>query len=97
MIPTKSQEDTTAALDSGDLDTTFELVRDLSRVDVENPQTIFLMDHVLAEKRRFRMAVKMLADLALEFPDTQLAVLDQIAECLVFKAIGKQLRSVIDS
>ena len=79
------QEDTIAALDSGDLDTAFELARELRRVDGENPQTIFLMARVLAEKRRFRHAVKMLDDLALEFPDTHLAVLGQTAEWLVFQ------------
>ena len=81
----KLQEDTIAALDAGDLGTAFELARELRRVDGENPQTIFLMARVLAEKRRFRQAVKMLDDLALEFPDTQLAVLGQTAEWLVFQ------------
>ena len=81
----KLQEDTIAALDAGDLETAFELARELRRVDGENPQTIFLMARVLAEKRRFRQAVKMLDDLALEFPDTQLAVLGQTAEWLVFQ------------
>lgn len=81
----KLQEGTIAALDSGDLDIAFELVRELRRVDGENPQTIFLMARVLAEKRRFRQAVKMLDDLALQFPDTRLAVLGQTAEWLVFQ------------
>ncbi|MGB1817800.1 MAG: tetratricopeptide repeat protein, partial [Rubripirellula sp.] len=79
------QEDTITALDSGDLDTAFELVRELQRVDGENPQTIFLMARVLAEKHRFRQAVKMLDDLAVEFPETHLAVLGQTAEWLVFQ------------
>ena len=79
------QEDTITALDSGDLDTAFELVRELRRVDGENPQTIFLMARVLAEKHRFRQAVKMLDDLAVEFPETHLAVLGQTAEWLVFQ------------
>ncbi len=79
------QEDTITALDSGNLDTAFELVRELRRVDSENPQTIFLMARVLAEKHRFRQAVKMLDDLAVEFPETHLAVLGQTAEWLVFQ------------
>ena len=81
----KLQEETITALDSGDLDIAFGLARELKRVDGENPQTIFLMARVLAEKHRFRQAVKMLDDLALEFPDTHLAVLGQTAEWLVFQ------------
>lgn len=85
----KLQADTMAALDSGDLDNAFELARELRRVDGQNPQTIFLMARVLAEKHRFRQAVKMLDDLAVEFPDTHLAVLGQTAEWLVFQGDWK--------
>jgi len=83
--PERLQEDAINALDSGDLVEAFELVRDLKRLDGENPQTIFLMARVLAEKHRFRQAVKMLDDLAMEFPDAKLAVLGQTAEWLVFQ------------
>ena len=81
----KLQGKTIAALDSGDVENAFELARELVRLDGNNPQTIFLMARVLAEKHRFRQAVKMLDDLAAEFPDTQLAVLGQTAEWLVFQ------------
>lgn len=81
----KLQEDTMTALESGNLTEAFELVRELERVDGENPQTIFLMARVLAEKHRFRQAVKMLDDLAVDFPDAKLAVLGQTAEWLVFQ------------
>lgn len=83
--PESLQEDAINALDSGDLVEAFELVRDLKRLDGENPQTIFLMARVLAQKHRFRQAVKMLDDLAMEFPDAKLAVLGQTAEWLVFQ------------
>ncbi len=83
--PDRLQEDAINALDSGDLVEAFELVRDLKRLDGENPQTIFLMARVFAEKHRFRQAVKMLDDLAMEFPDAKLAVLGQTAEWLVFQ------------
>ena len=43
------------------------------------------MARVLAEKHRFRQAVKMLDDLAVDFPDAKLAVLGQTAEWLVFQ------------
>jgi Flp pilus assembly protein TadD len=84
-ISGKLQEDAINALDSGDLVEAFELVRELNRVDGENPQAIFLMARVLAEKHRFRSAVNMLDDLAIEFPDAKLAVLGQTAEWLVFQ------------
>ena len=83
--PEKLQENAIIALDSGDVGEAFELVRDLKRLDGKNPQTIFLMARVLAEKHRFRQAVKMLDELAIEFPDAKLPVLGQTAEWLVFQ------------
>lgn len=95
--PDKLQEDTIAALDSGDLDTAFKLVRELRRVDGANPQTIFLMARVLAEKHRFRQAVKMLDDLAVDFLRRIWLFLGRLPSGWFFKVIGKLLRNAIET
>lgn len=76
-------DDALAAMDSGDLDLAFELVRAAKAAAPDDPETTFLMAHVLAERNRFTEAIKLLDDLAVEAPDAKLPVLGQTADWMV--------------
>ena len=83
--PLKLQDDAIDALDSGDLDAAFRSVRALKSVAPDDPEVIFLMARVLAERNRFAEAIKMLDDLAATTPEARLPTLGQTAEWLVFQ------------
>ncbi len=88
--PVKLQEDALDALDSGDLDTAFKLVRAAKSATPDDPQTIFLMARVLAERNRFPEAIKMLDELAEAVPEARLPVLGQTADWSVFQGQWQQ-------
>jgi tetratricopeptide (TPR) repeat protein len=98
--PLKLQEDAMDALESGDLDAAFKFVRAAKSATPDDPQTIFLMARVLAERNRFAEAIKMLDDLAKAVPETRLPVLGQTAEWSVFQGqwqeAERRYRSLLD-
>jgi len=83
--PAKLQEDAIDALDSGDLETAFKLIRAAKAAAPDDPQVIFLTARVLAERNRFAEAIKMLDDLAETVPEARLPALGQTAEWSVFQ------------
>ena len=66
--PLQLQEETIAALEAGDLDTAFKRIRAAIRITPEDPQTVFLMARVLAERNRFPEAIWMLDEMAKKVP-----------------------------
>ena len=84
------QDQAAQALQEGDVDTAYRLMRVVYRQDPENPQAIFLMARVFAEKNRFRQAIQMLDDLAESVPDARLPALGQTAEWLVVQGDWQQ-------
>ncbi|MCO8122294.1 tetratricopeptide repeat protein [Stieleria sp. TO1_6] len=88
--PVQLHDDALQALESGDSATAFQLVRAARALTPEDPQTLFLLARVLAERNRFAEAVKLLDDLAETVPDARLPVLGQTAEWLTFQGQWQQ-------
>jgi Flp pilus assembly protein TadD len=88
--PAKLQEDAIAALEAGDLEAAFKLVRAARSATPKDPEVIFLLARVLAEGNRFAEAIKLLDDLAEAMPAGRLPVLGQTAEWLVFDGQGQE-------
>ncbi len=98
--PLKLRADAIDAFESGDLDTAFKLVRAARSATPDDPQTIFLMARVLAERNRFAEAIKMLDDMAEAVPEARLPVLGQTAEWSVLQGqwqeAEKRYRTLLD-
>lgn len=77
------REEALAAMDAGQDDQAFDLARTAMRVAPEDPQVVFLMALLLADRHRFPEAIKMLDELAEKVPATRLPVLGQTAEWMV--------------
>ncbi len=71
------------ALDLGELDDAWKLVRQAKRQDPTGFETRYLMARVLADRNRFTEAIQLLDDLAETDPQIELPVLGQTAEWLV--------------
>lgn len=98
--PSKLHNDAMDALESGKLDAAFKLVRAARSATPDDPQTIFLMARVLAERNRFAEAIKMLDDLAEANSEASLPVLGQTAEWSVLHGqwdeAEKRYRTILD-
>lgn len=81
--PRALQQQAAEALETGDSDRAWQLVRMAKRQLPEDPEVTFLMARVLAQRHRFHEAVKILDDLAKAVPETRLPALGQTAEWLV--------------
>ena len=71
------------ALEQGEDDLAFQLVRRIIRMTPDHPQAVFLHALVLGDRHRFHEAIEMLDDLAARMPATRLPALGQTAEWLV--------------
>ena len=65
------------ALHNGASDEAYDFARRAMRLDDEDPQVIFLMPMVLAERQRFAEAIKMLDDVAATTPQARLPEMGQ--------------------
>ncbi|MDA9857969.1 tetratricopeptide repeat protein [Rubripirellula sp.] len=71
------------ALDLGQDDVAFKLVRKALRREPENPEIIYFHAMILAERHRFHEAIQILDELAEKVPQSKLPVLGQTAEWMV--------------
>lgn len=71
------------ALQDGEIDAAFDYARWAMRLDSKDPQVIFLMASVLAERHRFPEAIAMLDDVAKTTPQARLPAMGQTADWLV--------------
>lgn len=71
------------ALQDGDDDTAYQLVRQAVRMTPDDPQLIFVNALVLGKRNRFPEAIQMLDDLAENVPETRLPALGQTADWMV--------------
>ncbi|MDG2221536.1 MAG: tetratricopeptide repeat protein [Rubripirellula sp.] len=71
------------ALDLGQDDVAFKLVRKALRREPENPEIIYFHAMILAERNRFHEAIQILDELAEKVPQSKLPVLGQTAEWMV--------------
>ncbi len=71
------------ALEQGQDDLAFQLVRQVMRMTPDHPQAIFLHALVLGDRHRFHEAIEMLDELAARMPATRLPAMGQTAEWLV--------------
>ena len=81
--PIQLQEQAVTELEAGNFATALQLIRRAKRAAPEDPDVIYLMARILAERNRFGEAIKMLDDLAESAPATRLPSLGQTAEWLV--------------
>ena len=98
--PTQLRAEILAALEAGDEDQAFELVRAAKRVAPRDPQITFLMAMILSQRNRFREAVMMLDAMARSIPSTRGTVLGQTADWLVesgqWSAAEMRYRELLD-
>lgn len=71
------------ALVAGDTDAAYDYARWAMRLDANDPQVIFLMATVLADRNRFPEAIEMLDAVAKTTPQARLPALGQTADWLV--------------
>jgi tetratricopeptide (TPR) repeat protein len=71
------------AIQNGDSDAAYDYARQAMRLDPENPQVVFLMAMVLAERHRFPEAIEMLEEVAATTPEARLPAMGQTADWLV--------------
>ena len=71
------------ALETGDIDAAYEFARQAFRQNADDPQLIFLMAMVLAERHRFAEAIEMLEGVAETTPQARLPALGHTADWLV--------------
>lgn len=71
------------ALQAGETEEAYDLARQAMRLDADNPQVMFLMAMVLAERHRFPEAIEMLEEVARTTPEARLPAMGQSAEWLV--------------
>lgn len=93
--PTAAELQQTAidALDSGDTGEAFRLIRLAESASPNDLQTTFVKARVLAERNRFREAVRLLDTLAERDPQAQLPVMGQTAEWLVHQGDWQEAES----
>ena len=93
--PTSEELQQTAivALDKGDTDEAFRLIRLAESAAPDDLQTTFIKARILAERNRFREAVRLLDALAERDPQAQLPVMGQTAEWLVHQGNWQEAES----
>jgi tetratricopeptide (TPR) repeat protein len=77
------REQVLLAMEQGRDDDAFTAVRHALRATPDEPQIIFLMAMLLADRHRYPEAIKLLDDLAEDVPSSQLPVWGQTAEWMV--------------
>jgi tetratricopeptide (TPR) repeat protein len=83
--PQQLRDEALAALESGDSGEALRLIRRSVAGDPEDPEALFVMARVLAERNRFAEAIRMLDGLAERMPGLEIPVLGQTAEWSVFQ------------
>ena len=78
--PLKLRDDALTALESGDSGEALQLIRQAVAAAPDDPESIFVMARVLAERNRFPEAIRMLDNLAAEVPDVRLPAMGQTAQ-----------------
>ncbi len=68
------------ALENGKIDVAYDLARQAMRMNDKDPQILYLMAMVLAERKRFPEAIEMLEEVAETTPDARLPALGQTAD-----------------
>ncbi|MDB4810210.1 tetratricopeptide repeat protein [bacterium] len=77
------REQALAALDAERDDLAFELARKAKRLAPEDPQVVFLMALILADRQRFPEAIRMLDVLAEKNPSVKLPAMGQTADWMI--------------
>ena len=88
--PVALREQALAALESGEDDLAFAAARRAMRLAPKDPQVVFLMGLVLADRHRFRQAIKTLEGLVAAEPSARLPVMGQTAEWMVLAGMWEQ-------
>ncbi|WP_158222538.1 tetratricopeptide repeat protein [Rhodopirellula sp. MGV] len=88
--PVALQDAAIEALERGDLVAAYDSIRQANRIAPEDPQTVFLLARVLAERNRFPEAIQILDELAMVTPDARLPILGQTAEWMVIQGDWEQ-------
>ncbi|MCC9602502.1 hypothetical protein LOC67_18275 [Stieleria sp. JC731] len=83
MDPIALQDAAMEALQRGDTNSAFQLIRKAKRLQSEDPHTNFLMARILAERKRFPEAIQMLDKMVLTSPEARLPILGQTAEWML--------------
>jgi tetratricopeptide (TPR) repeat protein len=98
--PAQLRAEILSAMEAGDDDLAFELVRAAKRVAPSDPQVTFLMALILSQRNRFREAIMMLDAMARSLPSTRGTVLGQTADWLVesgqWSAAEMRYRELLD-
>ena len=77
------REQSLEAMDRGEEDLAFDLVRKAKRLAPQDPQVVFLMALLLADRHRYPEAIRMLDELAKANQEIRLPAMGQTAEWLI--------------
>ncbi|MGB7328652.1 MAG: tetratricopeptide repeat protein [Rubripirellula sp.] len=71
------------ALEDGDEDLAFDLMRQAYRISPRQPEVVFMMARLLGERRRFHEAIQLLDQLSTQHADMRLPILGQTADWMI--------------